>query len=90
MTNDLQPAATGVRVFPDGRLTAEDAAKYCGLSYKTMALQRSAGSGPPFVKLGKAVFYRKDDLDSWMASCRVISTAEYKTRTRRERLGGAS
>lgn len=83
MTTELQRAATGVRIFPDGRLTAPDAAAYCGLSYKTMALQRSAGVGPPFVKLGKAVFYRKDDLDAWMNSCRVGSTAEYKARNKR-------
>lgn len=89
MTTDLQPAATGVRIYPDGRISAQDAARNCGLSYKTMALQRCAGAGPAFVKLGKAVFYRKDDLDQWMASCRVQSTAEYRSRNQRQRLGGA-
>jgi predicted DNA-binding transcriptional regulator AlpA len=88
MTTDLEPAATGVRVYPDGRISAQDAARYCGLSYKTMALQRSAGVGPAFVKLGKAVFYRKDDLDQWMSSCRVQSTSEYRARNQRQRLGG--
>jgi hypothetical protein len=53
-----------------------------------MALQRSAGVGPAFVKLGKAVFYRKDDLDQWMSSCRVQSTSEYRARNQRQRLGG--
>lgn len=83
MTNDLQPAATGVRIYADGRLTAEDAAKYLGLSYKILANQRSQGIGPPFYKAGKFVFYKRDDLDSWMASCRVSSTSEYRARNKR-------
>lgn len=88
MNTELQPAVAGVRVFPDGRLTAQDAAAYCGISYKTLAIQRSQGNGPKFVKLGKAVFYRKDDLDDWMASCRVASTAEYKARNGKEATHG--
>ena len=64
MTDTLQPVAATIRVFPHGRLTAQDAAAYLGLSYKTLALQRSQGSGPPFVKLGKAVFYLKADLEA--------------------------
>lgn len=82
MNADFQPAAKGIRLFPDGRMTAQDAAAYCGLSYKSMALQRSQGIGAPFYKAGKFVFYKRDDLDEWMASCRVASTAEYKSRRR--------
>lgn len=68
------------KIFPDGRITARDAANYLGLSYKTLACQRSNGDGPPYIKLGKAVFYRKHDLDEWTASCRVRSTAEYRAK----------
>ena len=82
MNSDFQSAATDIRVLPDGRLTALDAAAYCGISYKSMALYRSQGNGPPFVKLGKSVFYHKADLDAWLASCRVASTAEYRARNR--------
>lgn len=90
MNADFQPAATGIRLYPDGRMTAQDAATYCGISYKSLALQRSQGVGAPFVKLGKQVFYRMDDLDRWMDSCRVGSTAEYKARSRRAGLGGGA
>lgn len=83
MNTELQPAVASVRIFPDGRMSALDAAAYCGISYKSMALQRCQGSGPPFIRLGKSVFYRKDDLDAWMESCRVTSTAQYKARNRR-------
>lgn len=79
----IRSAAPEVRIFPDGRLDAQSAAAYLGVSYKTLACHRSAGKGPPFFKLGKAIFYQKDDLDSWLASCRVQSTAEYRARNRR-------
>jgi hypothetical protein len=78
----IRSTAPEVRIFPDGRLDAQSAAAYLGLSYKTLACQRSAGNGPPFIKLGKAVFYQKEDLDGWLASCRVNSTAEYRARRR--------
>jgi hypothetical protein len=59
-----------VVVLPDGRLDARNAAAYLGLSEKTLAMFRSAGAGPPFVKLGK-IFYFKDDLDEWIRSGRA-------------------
>lgn len=77
------PAAPGIRIFPDGRLTSGDAAQYLGLTAKVLANQRSQGIGPPFVKLGKTVFYRKEDLDAWIAARRASSTAEWRNKTRR-------
>lgn len=79
----IRSAAPDIQIFPDGRLDAQSAASYLGLSYKTLACRRSAGKGPPFIKLGKAIFYQKDDLDSWLASCRVGSVSEYRARTKR-------
>ncbi|MDT7535372.1 helix-turn-helix domain-containing protein [Sphingobium sp. SA2] len=38
---------------------------YCGLSKPTMERFRLTGDGPVYVKLGKAVRYRKADLDAW-------------------------
>jgi hypothetical protein len=84
----FQPAATDVRIFPDGRLAVRDACRYLGLSYKTLATQRSKGIGPPYMKVGKAVFYKRNDLDDWLQSCRVQSTSEYRARNARQRLGG--
>ena len=46
-----------VRILPDGRMNARNAAIYCGLSDKTLAMWRSAGKGPKFRKIGQ-VFYR--------------------------------
>ena len=64
-----------VVVFPDGRLDTENAARYLGLSPKTLAMMRTAGTGPKFVKRGR-VFYFLEDLQAWLSEQpRVRSTA---------------
>lgn len=47
-------------------LNTKAAARYLGLSPKTLETQRSRGGGPPFVKLGSRVVYREEDLDRWL------------------------
>jgi hypothetical protein len=65
-----------VVVFPDGRLDTENAARFLGLSPKTLAMMRSAGTGPKFVKRGR-VFYFLEDLQAWLSDQpRVTSTAQ--------------
>jgi hypothetical protein len=65
-----------VVAFPDGRLNTDNAARFLGLSTKTLAIMRSNGTGPRFVKRGR-VFYFLDDLQSWVAeSRRVRSSAQ--------------
>lgn len=66
-----------VQMYPDGRLDRANAARYTGFSIKTLAMHASAGTGPKFQKIGGRVFYRRQDLDSWLASFTpVTSTAE--------------
>ncbi len=58
-----------VRVLPDGRMDEENAAKYLGWKPKTLANKRCLGKGgPAFVKVGGRVFYKKNDLDQFIAS----------------------
>ena len=64
-----------VVILPDGRMDAKNAAKYLGLTVKTLAMMRSQGRGPRFVKRGK-VFYFKADLDEWIAEGKARSTAQ--------------
>jgi hypothetical protein len=65
-----------VVVLPDGRLDTANAAAYTGYSVKTLAMWRTAGTGPRFVKKGR-IFYYIEDLDEWLAaSSRVTSTAQ--------------
>ena len=64
-----------VLVLPDGRMDTSNAARYVGLSEKTMAMKRSDGTGPPYVKRGR-VFYFREDLDHWLREGLVVSTAQ--------------
>jgi hypothetical protein len=79
MGNELERVR--VIIFPDGRLNTDNAAQYLGLSTKTLAMMRSAGTGPKFVKRGR-IFYFLEDLEAWMAEHpRVHSTAQARLRT---------
>ena len=51
------------------------AADHLGLSPRTLEKWRTAGGGPPFVKLGRRVAYRQADLDAWVASQLRTSTS---------------
>ena len=65
-----------IALLPDGRMNTQNAARYLGLSAKTLAMMRCQGTGPQFIKRGR-VFYFKEDLDSWLnEGGRVSSTAE--------------
>lgn len=67
-----------IQVFPDGRLDAKNAALYLGYKEKTLAMKRSNGTGPRFIKRGR-IFYFKEDLDTWIgANGRQLSTAQGK------------
>ena len=61
--------------FPDGRLSANDAAAFLGLSPKTLAMMRCRGDGPPFVKRGR-VFYYEQHLQDWLQAGLAKSTAQ--------------
>jgi hypothetical protein len=65
-----------VVIYPDGRLDTVNAARFLGLSPKTIAIMRSSGTGPRFVKRGR-VFYFLEDLQAWIAEQpRVRSCAQ--------------
>ncbi len=66
--------ALEVRIFPDGRMDRPNAALYTGFAVKTLAMHASSGTGPKFQKIGGRVFYRRDDLDAWLASFPVVSS----------------
>ncbi|MGD9153787.1 MAG: helix-turn-helix domain-containing protein [Gammaproteobacteria bacterium] len=65
-----------VQIFPDGRLNVKNASRYLGLSEKTLAMMRTNGTGPKFIKKGR-IFYYEDDLKLWLnKSGRATSTAQ--------------
>ena len=65
-----------IRMYPDGRMDTKNAALYLGLEEKTIAMKRSYGTGPKFIKRGR-IFYFKEDLDAWLnAKGRRFSTTQ--------------
>ncbi len=46
-------------------------ARALGLAEQTLATWRSDKTGPAFVKLGKSVFYRREDLKHWILACKT-------------------
>lgn len=65
-----------IEMFPDGRMTPENAAKYTGLAVSTLAMYRCRHDGPKFVKRGRRVTYYKKHLDEWLEAGIVSSTAQ--------------
>lgn len=59
-----------------GALTTPAAAEYLGLSPATLETMRTRGGGPVFVKLGRRVVYRREDLALWLAERRRSSTSD--------------
>ena len=58
-------------------LKVNGAAERLGLSVSTLNKWRTQGRGPSFVKLGRSVCYRTEDLDAWLNDHVRSSTSEY-------------
>jgi excisionase family DNA binding protein len=56
-------------------LTPREAAAYIKSSTSTLAKRRLRGNEPKFSRIGRAIRYRKLDLDEFMANTRVSSTS---------------
>lgn len=52
------------------------AASFTRLSISTLAKLRVYGGGPVYLKTGRKVLYRRDDLDSWLASKQRTNTSQ--------------
>lgn len=59
-------------------LTVSEAANRLKLSESYLNKARLTGGGPRFVRLGRAIRYRGDDLDAWVQSQAAGSTSEYQ------------
>ena len=57
--------------------TTREAAAYLGLAVSTLNKWRCHGGGPTYLKLGRAVRYRHEDLDAFLTARRLTSTASY-------------
>ncbi len=52
-------------------MTRRQAAKYTGLAEATLASMACRGGGPPMYRLGRAVRYKRDELDRYLAGRHV-------------------
>lgn len=77
MNKKLSPIE--IEIYPDGRMDSNNAAKYLGISEKTLATYPCKGTSPKFIKKGRRVFYFQSDLDEWLNESELFtSTAQAK------------
>ncbi|EQB33896.1 MULTISPECIES: helix-turn-helix transcriptional regulator [Sphingomonadales] len=62
--------------FPPRYLRSPEAARFLGLSNRTLEKHRTYGTGPAYRKLGGRVVYALDDLQAWAESGTVTSTSD--------------
>jgi predicted DNA-binding transcriptional regulator AlpA len=62
--------------LPPRTLRTPEAARFLGLSGRTLEKNRSYGTGPRYSKLGGRVVYRLDDLQAWVERGAKTSTSD--------------
>lgn len=70
-------------------LTTKQAAIYLDSTENSLRCMRSKGYGPSFVKIGHAVFYRREELDAYHGSCGPSSRRVRHDRALAEKERGA-
>lgn len=68
-------------------LDTKGAAAYLRLSPSFLNQSRVSGDGPPYIKLGHSVRYKRGDLDAWMDANGCQSTSEYMAQEAQSRGG---
>lgn len=72
-----EPGGRPIPEHPAALLFTKEAAFLLGLSPRTLEALRLRGGGPPFIAVTpKAVRYRRQDLESWIAARRRVSTSD--------------
>ena len=65
----LAPLPSDDRLIPAAELP-----RFIGLAVQTLARLRCEGNGPPFVKIGRLIYYRASDVRDWLAQRRYSNT----------------
>jgi predicted DNA-binding transcriptional regulator AlpA len=66
---------------PEDLLHERDAAKILNLSVYWLRRKRWEGSGPPYVKLGRAVRYKRGALRQWINDHQIGDASERDRKT---------
>jgi excisionase family DNA binding protein len=72
-------AGENLEMKSDSYLTTEEAAAYLKVAANSLAKRRVTGNTPRYFRWGRAIRYRREDLDAWMAERSARSTSEYAT-----------
>ena len=62
--------------YPPRYLVTPEAARFLGLSPRTLEKHRTYGTGPRYANLGGRVSYSIDDLQAWVARAAMSSTSD--------------
>ena len=62
--------------LPQRYLRTPEAARFVGLSIRTLEKHRIYGTGPRYLKLGGRVVYKLEDLQTWVESGAKASTSD--------------
>lgn len=73
MTATPTPQAATI---PPRYLRTPEAARFLGLSGRTLEKHRTYGTGPRYSKIGGRVVYRLDDLQAWVSRGEKASTSD--------------
>jgi len=72
-----EPGGRPIPKHPAALLFTTEAAFLLGLSPRTLEALRLRGGGPPFIAVTpKAIRYRRQDLENWIAARRRVSTSD--------------
>ena len=80
---------TDLRTLSSGHndlLTVADVARQLRVDPRTLSRWRGAGTGPQYVRLGRAVRYRPRDLETWLESRLARSVAQERDAVREGRV----
>lgn len=62
--------------LPSANLVTKAAARFLGVSHRTLEDWRLRGGGPRFIKLGRRVVYTMSDLLEFVDGCRRSNTGQ--------------
>jgi predicted DNA-binding transcriptional regulator AlpA len=68
--------STNLAGLPPRYLRTPEAARFVGLSIRTLEKHRIYGTGPRYSKLGGRVVYRVEDLQTWVDAAAKASTSD--------------
>lgn len=63
--------------MPSELFTVSEAARWAKVSESFLNKARLTGGGPKYVRLGRAIRYRVEDLEAWARAGAADSTSEY-------------